>query len=203
MEFRMMSGPRAPLEGRGEQLADLRMRRSAACRKPGGRDQGTGEGGRAPKKEASAMPVMGFVKFERFFQVAGGVDVDRNDMKRYLEFVNRTIYDLLVIGQAHAESNGRDIIEPSDLTITAGLQEIICEFRKLDEEIELRPILDYIAVRPPLSAAMSDDTQQGLPEVFGGISVALARTLKILDPSARAVLPAEWDRAFRIFDLLI
>ena len=149
------------------------------------------------------MPVMGFVKFERFFQAAGGVDVDRNDMKRYLEFVNRTIYDLLVIGQAHAESNGRDTIEPSDLTITAGLQETISEFRKLDEGIELRPILDYIAVRPPLSAIMSDDTQQGLPEVFGGISVALARTLKILDPSARGVPPAEWDRAFRIFDLLI
>jgi Domain of unknown function (DUF1931) len=131
------------------------------------------------------MPVMGLVKFERFFQAAGGVDVDRNDMKRYLEFVNRTIYDLLVIGQAHAESNGRDLIEPSDQTITAGLQETISEFRKLDEGIELRPIVDYIAARPPLCAVMSDDTQQGLPEIFGGISVALARTLKILDPSAQ------------------
>jgi len=149
------------------------------------------------------MPVMGFVKFERFFRAAGGVDADRNDMKRYLEFVNCTIYDLLLIGQAHAESNGRDIIEPPDLPITAGLQKTIHEFRKLDEEIEIGPILDYIAARPPLSAAVSEETQQGLPEIFGGISVALARTLKILDPSARSIPPAEWDRAFRIFDLLI
>jgi hypothetical protein len=124
-------------------------------------------------------------------------------MKRYLEFVNCTIYDLLLIGQAHAESNGRDIIEPPDLPITAGLQKTIHEFRKLDEEIEIGPILDYIAARPPLSAAVSEETQQGLPEIFGGISVALARTLKILDPSARSIPPAEWDRAFRIFDLLI
>jgi Domain of unknown function (DUF1931) len=149
------------------------------------------------------MPVMGFVKFERFFRAAGEADVDRNDMKRYLEFVNRTIYDLLLIGQAHAESNGRDIILPSDVPITAGLQETIHEFRKLDEEIEVRPILDYIAARPPLSAAVSEETQQGLPEIFGGISVALARTLKILDPSARSIPPAEWDRAFRVLDLLI
>ena len=149
------------------------------------------------------MPVMGFVKFERFFRAAGEADVDRNDMKRYLEFVNRTIYDLLLIGQAHAESNGRDIILPSDVPITAGLQETIHEFRKLDEEIEVRPILDYIAARPPLSAAVSQETQQGLPEIFGGISVALARTLKILDPSARSIPPAEWDRAFCVLDLLI
>jgi hypothetical protein len=146
---------------------------------------------------------MGFVKFERFFRAAGEADVDRNDMKRYMEFVNRTIYDLLLIGQAHAESNGRDTILPSDMPITAGLQETIHEFRKLDEEIEVRPILDYIAARPPLSAMVSEETQQGLPEIFGGISVALARTLKILDPSARSIPPAEWDRAFRLFDLLI
>jgi Domain of unknown function (DUF1931) len=149
------------------------------------------------------MPVMGFMKFERFFRAAGEADVDRNDMKRYLEFVNRTIYDLLLIGQAHAESNGRDIILPSDMPITAGLQETIHEFRKLDEEIEVRPILDYIAARPPLSAVVSEETRQGLPEIFGGISVALARTLKILDPSARSIPAAEWDRAFRVFDLLI
>lgn len=146
---------------------------------------------------------MGFVKFERFVRTAGGVAADRNDMKRYLGFVNCTIYDLLLIGQAHAESNGRDIIEPPDLPITAGLQKTIHEFRKLDEEIELRPILDYIAARPPLSAAVSEETRHGLPEIFGGISVALARTLKILDPSARSIPPAEWDRAFGIFDLLI
>jgi hypothetical protein len=46
------------------------------------------------------MPVMGFTKFERSFRAAGGVSVDRDDMKRYLDFVNDAIYDLLLIGQA-------------------------------------------------------------------------------------------------------
>ena len=51
------------------------------------------------------MPVMGFVKFERFFRVAGGVTVDRDDVKRYLDFVNDALYDLLLIGQAAAKAN--------------------------------------------------------------------------------------------------
>ena len=44
------------------------------------------------------MPVMGFTKFERFLRAAGGVVVDRDDIKRYLDFVNDALYDLLLIG---------------------------------------------------------------------------------------------------------
>ena len=97
------------------------------------------------------MPVMGFAKFERFFRVAGGVDVDKDDVKRYLDFVNDAIYDLLLMGQATAKANVRDIIEPWDLPITKGLQECMHQFRALDEEIELRPILEDLAARPAMN----------------------------------------------------
>jgi hypothetical protein len=53
------------------------------------------------------MPVMGFTKFERFFRAAGGVSVDRDDVKRYLDFVNDAIYDLLLMSQAAAERAGQ------------------------------------------------------------------------------------------------
>ncbi len=149
------------------------------------------------------MPVMGYTRFERFFRAAGGVDVDRNDMKRFLEFVNQAVYDLLLAGQATAEANGRDVIVRSDLPITIGLQETMHQFRKLDEDIELSTILEDLTARPPLSSALSQETQDHLPTVFGGISVALAKTLKILDPRQRRVPPREWDRAFRILDTLI
>jgi hypothetical protein len=84
------------------------------------------------------MPVMGFTKFERFFRAAGGVTVDRDDIKRYLDFVNDALYDLLLIGQATAKANARDIIEPWDLPVTKGLQESTHAFERLEEEIELR-----------------------------------------------------------------
>ena len=149
------------------------------------------------------MPVMGFTKFERFFRAAGGVSVDRDDIKRYLDFVNDAIYDLLLIGQATAKANVRDIIEPWDLPVTKGLQESTHAFRHVEEEIELGPILESLAARPPLDYALSDATQARLPELFGSISVALARTFKLLDAEIKAVHSAEWERTFSLFRLLI
>ena len=124
------------------------------------------------------MPVMGLVKFERLFRAAGGVTVDRDDVNRYLNFVNDAIYDLMVIGQATAKANVRDVIEPWDLPITKGLQESMHQFEKLEEEIELQPILESLAARPPLDVTLDEETQARLPLIFGGISVALAKTFK-------------------------
>jgi hypothetical protein len=149
------------------------------------------------------MPVMGFTKFERFFRAAGGVSVDRDDVKRYLDFVNDTIYDLLLIGQATAKANVRDIVEPWDLPVTKGLQESVHAFDRLEEDIELGPVLESIAARPPLDDALSEAAQARLPQLFGGISVALARIFKLLDADNKAVHSAEWERAFSLFRLLI
>jgi hypothetical protein len=151
------------------------------------------------------MAVMGFVKFERFFRAAGGVDVDvdRDDIKRYLDFVNDAIYDLLIIGQATAKANVRDVIDPWDLPITKGLQESIHSFEKLEEDTEIQPILEQLAARPPLHMALADDTAARLPLIFGGISVALARTFKLIDADVKAVHSEEWERAFSFFRLLI
>ena len=149
------------------------------------------------------MPVMGFTKFERFFRAAGGVSVDRDDIKRYLDFVNDAIYELLLIGQATAKANVRDIIEPWDLPVTKGLQQSTHAFRRIAEEIELEPILESLTAHPPLDYALSDVTQARLPELFGGISVALARTFKLVDADMKAVHSEEWERAFSIFRLLV
>ena len=75
------------------------------------------------------MPLMGIAKFERFFRLAAGLDVDKSDLKRYSDFVNGKIHDLLLRGQAAAKANGRVIIEPFDPPITKGLQENIHDFR--------------------------------------------------------------------------
>lgn len=149
------------------------------------------------------MTVMGVAKFERFFRIAAGLDVDKQDLKRYSDFVNHKIYDLLLRGEATAKANGRDIIDPHDLPITKGLQECIHAFAKLDGQIELQAILDHITARPPLDLAMRDTTEARLAEVAGGLSVALSRTFKIVDPAIRNPATENWERAFRIFDLLL
>jgi hypothetical protein len=146
---------------------------------------------------------MGFTKFERLFRAAAEVRVDRDDIKSYLDFVDGAIYDLLVLGKAAAKANARDVIEPSDLPVTKGLQESVHEFQRLDEEIELRPLLETLAARPPLDITLSEATEIRLPLLYGGITVALAKTFKIIDAELRTVHKREWERSFSLFRLLI
>jgi hypothetical protein len=148
-------------------------------------------------------PVTSIAKFERFFRLAASVDVDKDDLKRYSDFVDRKTYDLLLRGQANAKANGRDIIAPFDLPITKGLQEDIHEFERIDEQIRLEPALDRMTGRPALDLAYDYATEAELPRIAGGLSVALARTFKILDPEMKNPQTAHWQRAFQIFDLLV
>ena len=149
------------------------------------------------------MTVRGVTKFERYFRVAAGLDVDKQDLKRYSEFVDRKIYDLLLRGEAAAKANDRDIIEPYDLPITKGLQECIHAFGTLEGEIELKAILDHIMARPPLDLAMSVTTESSLAMIAGGLSLALARSFKLIDPKVKDPSSEDWERILRIFDLLL
>jgi hypothetical protein len=147
--------------------------------------------------------VMGVAKFKRLFRAAARLDVDKQDLRRYSDFINQKVYDLLLRGEADAKANGRDIIQPFDLPITKGLQESIHAFRELDEKIELKPILDQITALPPLDLAVSVETEARLPTIVGGLSVALARSFKIIDPDLKNPQTVHWERCFQIFDLLL
>jgi hypothetical protein len=149
------------------------------------------------------MTVMAVTKFEHFFRVVAGLHVDKQDLKRFSEFVNQKIYDLLLRGQATAKANGRDVIEPHDLPITKGLQESIQAFGALDEDMELRVILDHITARPQLHLAIGAETESKLADMAGGLSVALAHTFKLIDPTVKNPATTDWERAFKIFNLLL
>ena len=149
------------------------------------------------------MPVTGATGFQRFFRIAADLDVDKDDLKRYQEFVQRKVYDLLVVGRAAAGANGRDVIIPSDLPITKGLQQCTHDFRRIEGEVELEPILAQMATFPPLGAELAVDTEERLPTIVGGLSVALGRAFKVIDPDVRNPQMQQWERAFRIFDLLL
>jgi hypothetical protein len=149
------------------------------------------------------MRVMGLSAFERFFRAAAGLDVDKDDLKRYSDFIHEKIHDLLIRGEANAKANVRDVIEPWDLPITKGLQERIHEFEKLDEDIEIEPILERLATWPQLTAELSQDTTSELPAIAGGLSVALARSFTIIDAKLANPATEHWERAIRLFDLLV
>jgi hypothetical protein len=149
------------------------------------------------------MAIMGVAKFERFFRLAAGLDVDKTDLKRFNDFINRKLYDLLTRAEAAAKANGRDVIAPFDLPIAKGLQERIYEFAAIDEDIELRPILDGLATLPPLDLAIGEEARAHLPAVAGGLGLALARAFKLVVPGLKNPRSEEWERVLGVFDLLL
>ena len=91
-----------------------------------------------------------------------------------------------------------------DLPITKGLQKTIHEYRQLDVDGAVCAMLAEIATRPQLDLAVADEIDEMLPEVAGGLSLALGQTFRIIRPQWRRNPQTEqWERAFQIFDLLL
>jgi hypothetical protein len=142
-------------------------------------------------------------KFECFFRVAAGLDIDKNDLKRFEDFINRKIRDLVVRAEAIAKADTRDIIMPYDLPIAAGLQERMHEFRTIAAEIGLESELDKLVKRPPTDFDYFEDTEAELVRVAGGLAITLARSFRIVDPALKNPMTTHWDRAVALHDLLL
>jgi hypothetical protein len=149
------------------------------------------------------MELMGIPQFEQFFRQAASLEIDKDDLRRFDDFISDRTYKLLTRAEAAAKSNGRDIIEPNDLPITKGLQECMHAYRKIDQDIELAPILERLTKLPPLDLDYSEETKERIPQVSGGLGVALARCFRVLDDEIKNPQTHHWDKADQVFELLL
>ncbi len=147
--------------------------------------------------------LIGVSQFKRLFRKAASLDVDKSDLRRLSDFVTRKLADMLIVGRAAARENGRDVLWVYDLPITKGLQETMHEFRTLEEEIELKPILESLARVPYFDVAVSEAVEARLPEIVGALIIVLARTMKVIDPSLKNPQSRHWEQAERIFSMLM
>jgi hypothetical protein len=143
----------------------------------------------------------GTPEVQRFFRAAGSIGVDKADVDRFRTFVDGKVDDLAIAGRDTARWNGRDVIAPQDLPITRGLQEQMRAFGRLDEADDIREWLRGTLRRPPDDVTFGEETEGVLTEVFGGISVALARSFRIVDPEVRNPSTRDWDRVLDLFRL--
>ncbi|MHA6795478.1 DUF1931 family protein [Pseudonocardia bannensis] len=147
------------------------------------------------------MAVSGTAQFERFFRSVAGIDVDKEDLRRFHEFIDEKVDDMALAGSITAKWNGRDVVQPPDLPITKGVQERIREFDRLEEAEEILPLLRQMSRRPP-DVTFADETEERLVHLYGGLSVGLARTFRVIDPEMGNPSTEDWDRAFQLFRLL-
>ena len=145
----------------------------------------------------SGIPV-----FQHFFRSVAGIKIDKNDVRRFREFIDEEIDDIAISGRNSATWNGRDVVVAQDLPITKGVQERMREFDKLEEAQEIRELLRQVVRQPPGDVTFADETEDLLPELFGGLSIALARSFRVVDPTVSNPSPEHWDRAFTLFRLV-
>jgi hypothetical protein len=133
------------------------------------------------------MAVVGFTKLEALFRKAASVDIKKGHAKEITDLVEQKLVDLLIAGERNANMNGRDVILEADLPITKGLQETIIGFKKLEEAIDVKDILDFLTTVPPLKYPISADLEAKLPEITGALMVVMAKIIKEIDDNDRAL----------------
>jgi Domain of unknown function (DUF1931) len=147
--------------------------------------------------------VMGYVRLKEFLRRAAGVDIDKSDVDRLTDLIGRKLNDLLVIGVRNASYNNRDIIMEPDLPLTKGILEHLQEFRRYEESIDLKPILDHLATYPPLERTLSQEVEALLPELVGTLAMLAGHTIKIIDPAVKNPGSDIWERVLRLMELLL
>ncbi|MBV9884320.1 MAG: DUF1931 family protein [Sphingomonadaceae bacterium] len=149
------------------------------------------------------MAVATIHRLEQLFRRAAGLDLDKSDFGRLEDFVRRKVEDLVVRGEANARANARDVVQPWDLPITKGLQETIHRFRLVNVELRLTEYLAGLIRLPPTDLAIGDETEARFPEIAGALCIALAETFRITDEELRNPMTEDWERAYRLFGLLL
>ncbi len=149
--------------------------------------------------EKSIM-IVGVHKMEKFFREAASLHVDKNDLKRLSDLIGRKLNDLLIVGVRNAGYNGRDIVMEPDLPLTKGFLESLRQFRAMETQLELQPILEQLATYPPLDLDLSADVEAMLPDLVGALMLIIARTMKTMDPKVTNPDTEMWERVERILN---
>ena len=144
----------------------------------------------------------GIPAFERFFRSVASITIHKNGVRRFREFVDEQIDDIAIAGRNSAKWNGRDVVVAQDLPITKGVQERMREFDKLEEAEEIRELLRQVVRQPPGDVTFAEDTERLLPELFGGLSIALARSFRVVDAKVSNPSTDHWNRVFTLFRLV-
>jgi Domain of unknown function (DUF1931) len=147
--------------------------------------------------------VMGYLHLKEFLRRSSGLDIDKSDADRLSALIGSKLNDLLVIGVRNASYNNRDIVMEPDLPLTKGLLEHMQKFRRYEEAIDLKPILDHLATYPPLERALSLDVEAMLPDIVGTLIMLAGHAMKIIDPDVKNPGGELWERMRGLMTLLL
>ena len=148
------------------------------------------------------MAVVGFTKLQEIFRKGASLDIAKGHAKEITDIVDQKIYDLLVAGERNAKYNDRDVIWVSDIPITNGLEETIDLFKKLEEELAVKDVVETMA-HYPATMVLEAELEKRLPEIAGGVLLTFAKIMKVVEHKDRTVDHEMIDTAKDVLDLTL
>jgi thioredoxin reductase (NADPH) len=97
----------------------------------------------AESRKKNTSHVMSVAKFERFLRIAAWLNVDKQDLKRYSDFINRKVYDLL------------DHIRAADNIEVLTHTEIVALYGSREEQLERVRWRNNVTARKPRSRSVT------------------------------------------------
>jgi hypothetical protein len=157
--------------------------------------------------QEAEMPFFNEHSFEEFFANTADLKVDKLDLRRLEAFLTLNLSEFLIRGEDISVENKHPGIVRHDLPITKGFGDTIYDFRQLDQSKALRSAMEdavaTVVAEARLKQPLEEEARAYLPQIVGGLALALARIFKATDPSMRNPGPAEWAMAFTIADQTI
>jgi hypothetical protein len=147
--------------------------------------------------------IFGANRLEELVWRVSEVELDNNDLQRLSELVGDKLYDLLLVGVQHASYNNRDLIMEPDLPLTRGLRESMQDFELYEEEVDIGPILEQLAIYPQLEREPSQEVIDLLPAIVGTLIVVTTQLMTVVDPGISNPDSETWDRVTETMNLLI
>lgn len=145
------------------------------------------------------MAVVGFTKLQAIFRKGASLDIAKGHAKEITDIVDQKVYDLLVAGERNAKYNSRDVIWVCDVPITAGFEKTIDAFKKLEETIEVKDVVETMA-HYPATLALEIELENRLPEIAGGLLLTMANIMKEVKHDDRTVDHEMIERAKKVLD---
>ncbi len=148
------------------------------------------------------MAIVGTHKIEELYKKAAGLRIPKNRIKELSDIIDNKLHDLLLVGEANAKYNGRDVIWYSDLPLTKAFRESMRKFEVLEEELNLQDVLDHMKTLPPMFS-LEIELEKKLTDIVGTLVYIMANITKEFSKEDNVVSFEDHNRAKTILDLMI
>ena len=143
----------------------------------------------------------GLEKIDHFFRTELGIDLTEETLNILIEGIKNTFSKLFYKAEERAQANGRDFIELSDLCITKSLEIMIDTFKKIEKDLGVDELLEYISFIPPVNKQIADDLKSEYRNILGGLLLMYGEVIKYTSPESKPDAPT-MRRINKLVDLV-